>query len=121
MPPAPCVHWLRRSTPVLVGSLLCEGRGGLNRLCAAFVLALSSSAGGVSAFLLYAQRFLDWEEGKIGLFVALFAVVTGTMILFNTIALPRLLACCCALLRGRAFLSSFFLQGSCLHCCCLCD
>ena len=96
MAPAPCVHWLRRSTPALVGSLLCEGRGGLNRLCAAFVLALSSSAGGVSAFLLYAQRFLDWEEGKIGLFVALFAVVTGTMILFNTIALPRLLARCCA-------------------------
>ena len=96
VPPAPCVHWLRRSTPVLVGSLLCEGRGGLNRLCAAFVLALSSSAGGVSAFLLYAQRFLDWEEGKIGLFVALFAVVTGTMILFNTIVLPRLLARCCA-------------------------
>ena len=35
--PAPCVHWLRRSTPALVGFLLCEGRGGLNRLCAAFV------------------------------------------------------------------------------------
>ena len=93
--PAPCVHWLRRSTPALVGSLLCEGRGGLNRLCAAFVLALSSSAAGVSAFLLYAQRFLHWEEAAIGLFVALFAVVTGTMILFNTIVLPRLLAHCC--------------------------
>lgn len=92
MPPAPCAHWLRSSTPVLVGKLLCEGRGGLNRLCLAFVLALSSSAGGVSAFLLYAQRFLGWKEGKIGFFVALFSVVSGTMILSNTHLLPRLLA-----------------------------
>ena len=32
--------------------------------------------------------------GKIGLFVALFAVATGTMILCNTLMLPRLLARC---------------------------
>ena len=67
LPPAACVRWLRRSTPALVGALLCEGRGGLNRLCAAFMLALSSSAGGVSALLLYGQRYLHWEVGKIGL------------------------------------------------------
>lgn len=94
VPPAPCALWWRRSTPALVGALLCEGRGGLNRLCAAFVLATSSSAGGVSAFLLYAQRYLHWEVGKIGLYVALFAVTTGTMILCNTLILPRLLARC---------------------------
>ena len=64
VPPAPCALWWRRSTPALVGALLCEGRGGLNRLCAAFVLATSSSAGGVSALLLYAQRYLHWEVGK---------------------------------------------------------
>ena len=94
LPPAPCVRWLRRSTPALVGALLCEGRGGLNRLCAAFMLALSSSAGGVSALLLYGQRYLHWDVGKIGLYVALFAVATGTMILCNTLMLPRLLARC---------------------------
>ena len=77
-----------------MGALLCEGRGGLNRLCAAFMLALSSSAGGVSALLLYGQRYLHWDVGKIGLYVALLAVATGTMILCNTLMLPRLLARC---------------------------
>ena len=96
-PPAPCGRWVATSTPVLVARLLCEGRGGLNRLCIAFLLSLSSSMGGVQAFLLYAQSFLGWKEAKIGVFVAAFSGVTGSLILLSTLLLPRLLARC-----GRA-------------------
>ena len=89
--PAPCISWLQASTPVLVGRLMLGSEREVKLLAVAFLLVLIGVNGGLQAFVLYSQRYLGWQEARLGEYVALFSAIAATLILAATAVLPRLL------------------------------
>lgn len=80
-PPPQCSEWLTSFTPVLLFRFMTAANCRLGALTVAFLLATGGVQGGVQAFILYAQRYLDWKEEQIGFFVAPFSALGATMIL----------------------------------------
>mmetsp|Transcript_9499 Transcript_9499/g.31591 ORF Transcript_9499/g.31591 Transcript_9499/m.31591 type:complete len:502 (-) Transcript_9499:666-2171(-) len=80
-PPASRAEWARSFTPVLLFRMVSDARGRMAPLALAFLLATGGVQAGVQAFILYAQRYLDWKEEMIGLFVAPFSALGATMLL----------------------------------------
>jgi len=64
-PPASCADWTRSFTPVLLFRLFTEDRCRLATLPAAFLMATGGIGAGVTALLLYAQRYLDWKVARM--------------------------------------------------------
>jgi MFS family permease len=80
-PPASAAEWARSFTPVLLVRMLLDAQCRMGPLALAFLLATGGVQAGVQAFILYAQRYLDWREEKIGLYVAPFSALGATLIL----------------------------------------